>query len=176
MLAEPGRPVNKAGWMWLSVGVGVPAGHGEDPELARDTTAPAGALEIAHLLEEARQSEPGFVGVAVGLEAPAELAERSEDIVVPTDQNEAASFGGFAQWPVSPYSPYVLSLLQVGVRMVGSVSGSFHRITGHWGESSNFSSAFFRICRTEEHCARRRPIKQSACRALEIERRFHDHF
>src|SRR5438093_562440 len=26
--------------------------------------------------------------------------------------------------------------------MVGGVSGSFHRVTGHWGESSKFSFSF----------------------------------
>lgn len=75
----------------------------------------------------------------VRLEATAEIAQGSEKTFVRSNQDRKPRSGGIAQWPVSPYSPYVLSLYQVGIRMVGGVSRSFHRVTGHWGESSKCS-------------------------------------
>jgi hypothetical protein len=81
----------------------------------------------------------------IGFEAPAERAQRSEKVFVFPNKDGELPRGDFAQWPVSPYSPYVLSLYQVGVRMVGGVSRSFHRVTGHWVESSKFSHFVFHV-------------------------------
>src|SRR5262249_9586389 len=85
---------------------------------------------------DSREADPGLVGILVHLEQAAVVAHRRQNIPMITNQSGKTSRGDFAQWPVSPYSPYVLSLLQVGVRMVGGVSGIFHRVTGHWGEPS----------------------------------------
>ncbi len=115
-------------------------GHGgEGLELSRDLAAQLGTLDVLQGFEDPGEAEPRIIGITVGLEAPAVVAQGTEKTFVFSNQDGKPRSGGIAQWPVSPYSPYVLSLYQVGVRMVGGVSGSFHRVTGHWGESSKFS-------------------------------------
>lgn len=121
-----------------SVAARTPGNNGERLQLPGDDAAHLGSLDILQRVEDPRESDPRLVRITIGLETPTECAQRPEKTFVISNQDGESPRRGFAQWPVSPYSPYVLSLYQVGVRMVGGVSRIFHRVTGHWGESSKF--------------------------------------
>src|SRR5437867_6221296 len=113
--------------------VRAPGNCREALELSCDPAAHLGPFGILQRMEDSREADPGFVGIAIGFEAAAEIAQRSEQVFVPSNQDGKLPSGGFAQRPVSPYSPYVLWLYQVGSRRGGGVSGSCHRVPGHWG-------------------------------------------
>jgi hypothetical protein len=84
--------------------------HGERLELSRDPTAHFGTLDILQRVEDPREPDPRIIGITIALEPTTEVAQRTENISLRSNQDGEARVGVFAQWPVSPYSPYVLSL------------------------------------------------------------------
>jgi hypothetical protein len=87
-----------------------PRQNGERLQLTSDDAAHLGSLHVFERVEDPREAEPCLVRITVGLETPTKCAQRPEKIFVLSNQDGESPSGGFAQWPVSPYSPYVLSL------------------------------------------------------------------
>src|SRR6476660_4436302 len=74
-------------------------GHGgEGLELPRDFAAHLGTLDVLQRVEDPGEADPCFVGITVGLEAAAEVAQRAEKTFVRSNQNGKPRSGGIAQW------------------------------------------------------------------------------
>lgn len=84
--------------------------HGHRLELSRDPTAHLRPLDVLQDIENPGENNPCIIGITIGLEATTQVAQRTEKVSLRSNQDGKARVGGFAQWPVSPYSPYVLSL------------------------------------------------------------------
>ena len=86
--------------------VRAPGNCREALELSCDPAAHLGPFGILQRMEDSREADPGFVGIAIGFEAAAEIAQRSEQVFVPSNQDGKLPSGGFAQRPVSPLASY----------------------------------------------------------------------